>query len=172
MLSLRMWSVHPRRAETPGLRVGVGVGECGTPPSPRGMRRSPSSLAWAWELEGAGGGTADPVACVGAGLEPEAVWCSLIEYRARSIPRGHARVGREGSEISPWTWKLRTPQPGGPPCGSLHPAHVVCKRGRQLWGAGDRISQLPCKYCLYELGFPSFVSGSSLINQQITAAFF
>ena len=58
---------------------------------------------------GGGGGTADPVACVGAGLEPEAVWCSLIEYRSQSIPRGHARVGREGSEISPWTWKLGTP---------------------------------------------------------------
>lgn len=29
----------------------------------------------------------------------------------------------------------------------------------------------PCKHCLYELGLLSFVSGSSLINQQISAAF-
>lgn len=64
-------------------------------------------------------------ACVGAGLEPEAGWCSLIEYRSQSIPRGHARVGSEGSDISLWTWKSRTPQSGALPPWSVHPAHLV-----------------------------------------------
>lgn len=42
-----------------------------------------------------------PVACFGAGKEPEAVWCSLIEYRSRSVPRGPVRMGREGSDTYP-----------------------------------------------------------------------
>lgn len=33
------------------------------------------------------------------------------------------------------------------------------------------IVRRPCKHCLYELGLLSFVGGSSLINQQISAAF-
>lgn len=36
---------------------------------------------------------------------------------------------------------------------------------------GATVVQRPCKHCLYELGLLSFVSGSSLINQQISAAF-
>lgn len=51
----------------------------------------------------------------------------------------------------------------------LVPAHVVYKKGREV---GNKITQRPCKYCLYELGLLSFVSGSLLINQQISAAFF
>ena len=54
-------------------------------------RGSGSRVEGAWQIRGA---------CVGAGLEPEAGWCSLIEYRSQSIPRGHARVGSEGSDIS------------------------------------------------------------------------
>lgn len=53
---------------------------------------------------GVGRGTRQtPVAFVGAGLEPEAVWCSVIEYRSQSVPCGHARMGREGrqSPLSP-----------------------------------------------------------------------
>lgn len=131
-------------------------------------RGSWSRVAGAWQIR---------VACVGAGLEPEAGWCSLIEYRSQSIPHGHAGVGSEGTDISPWIWKPRTSQPGGLPPWSLHPAHLFCKRGRQMggWvggGAVYRIVLHPCKYCLYELCLLSFVSGSSLIKQPITAAFF
>lgn len=42
-----------------------------------------------------------PVRCVGTGMEPEAVWCSLIEYRPQSVPCGQARMGKEGRGVAP-----------------------------------------------------------------------
>lgn len=73
-----------------------------------------------------------PRACVGVGKEPEAVWCSLIEYRSQSVPRGPGRLGREGSGTPPPPPCLGTPQPEGPQGLSQPPAPRVCKKAREV----------------------------------------
>lgn len=74
---------------------------------------------------------------------------------------------------------LGSPEPPNPegflpgPCTQL--TWFAKEEGKWELGRGRvvyRIALHPCKYCLYELCLLSFVSGSSLIKQPITAAFF
>lgn len=160
MLAVCVSLVHPSRAKTSGLHFGVGweVALC--------LLHGALEGALASEREW-GEGMADPRGCVGTGTEPEAVWCSLIEYRSQSVPCGHARMGRESSSSPRSGLRSSDPPPEWPPGLSPHPACVVCKKGGEV---GAVIARRPCKQCLYELGLLSFVSGSSLISQQISAA--
>lgn len=70
-------------------------------------------VSWHWSWSGVGSPADPPVACVGTGIEPEAVWCSLIEYRPQSVPCGQARMGKEGRVVAlllhVQSWKLRPP---------------------------------------------------------------